>query len=136
MYILLTIYPGIYPNDQIIAPPITGKAVSKVVTPKPIIGIGQAAYHLASLTSTKFNILTTLAVSVPVIEKYELLSPVRVKLLTHWKKFRLLTERETEKKNQKLRSFESFENLKMVRFNICSHHSLRVCVCVCSVCWE
>jgi allantoin racemase len=34
---------------------------------RPVIGIGQAAYHWASLRSQRFVVLTTLAVSVPVI---------------------------------------------------------------------
>ena len=36
---------------------------------RPVIGIGQAAYHLASLRSQRFVVLTTLAVSVPVIRE-------------------------------------------------------------------
>ena len=47
----------------------TGLSSARTLTTKPIIGIGQAAYHLASLMSARFNILTTLAVSVPVIEE-------------------------------------------------------------------
>ena len=34
---------------------------------RPVIGIGQAAYHWASLRSQRFVVLTTLQVSVPVI---------------------------------------------------------------------
>ncbi|TNC71760.1 aspartate/glutamate racemase family protein [Rubellimicrobium roseum] len=34
----------------------------------PVIGIGQAAMHLAALTGARFSIVTTLPVSVPVIE--------------------------------------------------------------------
>ncbi|MCF2905060.1 aspartate/glutamate racemase family protein [Octadecabacter sp. CECT 8868] len=33
----------------------------------PVIGIGQAAYHLASLFGPKFSVVTTLEVSVPVL---------------------------------------------------------------------
>ena len=36
---------------------------------RPVIGIGQAAYHWASLRSQRFVVLTTLAVSVPVIRE-------------------------------------------------------------------
>ena len=36
---------------------------------RPVIGIGQAAYHWASLRSQRFVVLTTLAVSVPVIKE-------------------------------------------------------------------
>ena len=36
---------------------------------RPVIGIGQAAYHWASLLSQRFVVLTTLQVSVPVIKE-------------------------------------------------------------------
>ncbi|HAN80298.1 MAG TPA: HyuE hydantoin racemase, partial [Gammaproteobacteria bacterium] len=36
---------------------------------RPVIGIGQAAYHWASLLSQRFVVLTTLEVSVPVIRE-------------------------------------------------------------------
>ena len=36
---------------------------------RPVIGIGQAAYHWASLRSQRFVVLTTLSVSVPVIRE-------------------------------------------------------------------
>ena len=36
---------------------------------RPVIGIGQAAYHWASLRSQRFIVLTTLAVSIPVIRE-------------------------------------------------------------------
>ena len=36
---------------------------------RPVIGIGQAAYHWASLRSQRFVVLTTLAVSIPVIRE-------------------------------------------------------------------
>lgn len=35
----------------------------------PVIGIGQAAYHFAALRHWRFSVVTTLAVSVPVIQK-------------------------------------------------------------------
>ncbi|TGU42037.1 aspartate/glutamate racemase family protein, partial [bacterium M00.F.Ca.ET.146.01.1.1] len=34
----------------------------------PVIGIGEAAFHLASLVAGKFSVVTTLARSVPAIE--------------------------------------------------------------------
>ncbi|WP_299656217.1 aspartate/glutamate racemase family protein [uncultured Tateyamaria sp.] len=35
----------------------------------PVIGIGQAAYHLAALAGQKFSVVTTLDVSVPILRK-------------------------------------------------------------------
>ncbi|MDF1871251.1 aspartate/glutamate racemase family protein [Vannielia sp.] len=35
----------------------------------PVIGIGQAAYHLAALAGGQFSVVTTLDVSVPILEK-------------------------------------------------------------------
>ncbi|MEC3861757.1 aspartate/glutamate racemase family protein [Mesobacterium sp. TK19101] len=37
--------------------------------PVPLIGIGQAAYHLCALRGWQFSVVTTLSVSVPVIEE-------------------------------------------------------------------
>ncbi|WP_299686059.1 aspartate/glutamate racemase family protein [uncultured Tateyamaria sp.] len=34
----------------------------------PVIGIGQAAYHLAAIAGGRFSVVTTLAVSVPILE--------------------------------------------------------------------
>src|SRR6201999_2518195 len=34
----------------------------------PVIGIGEAAFHMASLIAGKFSVVTTLSCSVPVIE--------------------------------------------------------------------
>lgn len=34
----------------------------------PVIGIGQAAYHLAAVAGGRFSVVTTLAVSVPILE--------------------------------------------------------------------
>ena len=45
----------------------TGLAEALTITQKPVIGIGQASFHLAALSSGRFSVLTTLAVSVPVI---------------------------------------------------------------------
>ncbi|MDA8855652.1 aspartate/glutamate racemase family protein [Alphaproteobacteria bacterium] len=45
----------------------TGLAEARTITQKPVIGIGQASFHLAALSSERFSVLTTLAVSIPVI---------------------------------------------------------------------
>ncbi len=45
----------------------TGLAEARTVTQKPVIGIGQASFHLAALSAGRFSVLTTLAASVPVI---------------------------------------------------------------------
>ncbi|MEP0565477.1 MAG: aspartate/glutamate racemase family protein, partial [Paracoccaceae bacterium] len=34
----------------------------------PVIGIGQAAYHLAAIAGERFSVVTTLDVSVPILE--------------------------------------------------------------------
>jgi len=36
--------------------------------PVPVVGIGEAAMHMATLLATKFSVVTTLAVSVPALE--------------------------------------------------------------------
>lgn len=38
------------------------------LVPCPVIGIGQASYHYAALRSRRFSVVTTVSVSVPVIE--------------------------------------------------------------------
>ena len=45
----------------------TGLLEARAITSKPVIGIGQASFHLAALSAGRFSVLTTLAVSVPVI---------------------------------------------------------------------
>ena len=45
----------------------TGLAEARTITQKPVIGIGQASFHLAALSSGRFSVLTTLAVSIQVI---------------------------------------------------------------------
>ncbi len=35
----------------------------------PVIGIGQAAYHMAAMAGERFSVVTTLAVSVPILEE-------------------------------------------------------------------
>ncbi len=47
----------------------TGLSVARTLTAKPVMGIGQAAYHLATMMCNRFNVLTTLSVSIPVIKK-------------------------------------------------------------------
>lgn len=46
----------------------TGLAEAREVATCPVIGIGQAAYHLAVLAGPRFSVVTTLAVSTPVLE--------------------------------------------------------------------
>ena len=47
----------------------TGLAKARLISRKPIIGIGQSAFHMAALRHGKFCVLTTLEVSVPVIKQ-------------------------------------------------------------------
>ena len=46
----------------------TGLDAARSFSPAPVIGIGEAAFHLASLIAGKFTAVTTLARSVPAIE--------------------------------------------------------------------
>ncbi|OSP55408.1 aspartate/glutamate racemase family protein [Pseudoruegeria sp. SK021] len=46
----------------------TGLAEARARAACPVIGIGQAAYHLAALTGQRFSVVTTLGVSVPILE--------------------------------------------------------------------
>lgn len=46
----------------------TGLDAARCLTDKPVVGIGEAAYHMASLISNKFSVVTTLARSVPALE--------------------------------------------------------------------
>ncbi len=46
----------------------TGLDAARCLTDRPVIGIGEAAYHLASMISNKFSVVTTLARSVPALE--------------------------------------------------------------------
>lgn len=46
----------------------TGLLELKARSPVPVIGIGEAAYHVACVASLKFSVVTTLPVSVPVLE--------------------------------------------------------------------
>ena len=47
----------------------TGLEQARLITKSPVIGIGQASFHYAALRSGRFNVLTTLAVSIPVISE-------------------------------------------------------------------
>lgn len=46
----------------------TGLDAVRCLTDKPVLGIGEAAYHVASMLSNKFSVVTTLARSVPALE--------------------------------------------------------------------
>ena len=46
----------------------TGLDAARCLTDKPVIGIGEAAYHYASMIANKFSVVTTLARSVPALE--------------------------------------------------------------------
>ena len=46
----------------------TGLGAARSFAPDPVIGIGEAAFHLASLIAGKFTVVTTLSRSVPAIE--------------------------------------------------------------------
>ncbi|MEZ5912508.1 MAG: aspartate/glutamate racemase family protein [Paracoccaceae bacterium] len=46
----------------------TGLDAARCLTDRPVIGIGEAAYHMASMISNKFSVVTTLARSVPALE--------------------------------------------------------------------
>lgn len=46
----------------------TGLDAARCVTDRPVIGIGEAAYHFASMLANKFSVVTTLARSVPALE--------------------------------------------------------------------
>jgi allantoin racemase len=47
----------------------TGLDAARSVAVAPVIGIGEAAFHIASLVSSRFAVITTLARSVPIIER-------------------------------------------------------------------
>lgn len=46
----------------------TGLDAARCLTDIPVVGIGEAAYHMASLISNRFSVVTTLARSVPALE--------------------------------------------------------------------
>jgi len=47
----------------------TGLDAARSLAAAPVIGIGEAAYHLAALVSGQFSVVTTLARSIPVLEQ-------------------------------------------------------------------
>lgn len=46
----------------------TGLDAARCITDKPVLGIGEAAYRVASMLSNKFSVVTTLSRSVPALE--------------------------------------------------------------------
>lgn len=46
----------------------TGLDAARAIAACPVIGIGQAAYHLAALAGRRFSVVTTLDVSTPILE--------------------------------------------------------------------
>ena len=46
----------------------TGLDAARDIASCPVIGIGQAAYHMAVLSGRRFSVVTTLDVSVPILE--------------------------------------------------------------------
>jgi allantoin racemase len=46
----------------------TGLDAARDIAACPVIGIGQAAYHIAVLSGLRFSVVTTLEVSVPILE--------------------------------------------------------------------
>ncbi len=47
----------------------TGLDAARSAAVKPVIGIGEAAFHVASLVAYRFTVITTLARSVPILER-------------------------------------------------------------------
>jgi len=47
----------------------TGLDAARALARAPVIGIGEAAYHVASLVAGRFSVVTTLSRSVPIIEE-------------------------------------------------------------------
>jgi len=46
----------------------TGLDAARCLTDRPVVGIGEAAFHIASLLANKFSVVTTLARSIPALE--------------------------------------------------------------------
>jgi len=46
----------------------TGLDAARCLTDRPVVGIGEAAYHMASMIANKFSVVTTLARSGPALE--------------------------------------------------------------------
>lgn len=47
----------------------TGLEEARHLFPVPVLGIGQAAYHVSMMRGLRFTVVTTLSVSIPVLEK-------------------------------------------------------------------
>jgi len=47
----------------------TGLDAARCLARAPVIGVGEAAYHMASLVSGRFSVVTTLSRSIPVLEQ-------------------------------------------------------------------
>jgi len=47
----------------------TGLEAARDIASCPVIGVGQAAYHMAALSGLRFSVVTTLAVSIPILER-------------------------------------------------------------------
>jgi len=47
----------------------TGLDAARAAVAEPVIGIGEAAFHMASLVAHRFTVITTLSRSVPVLER-------------------------------------------------------------------
>ncbi|QHQ37334.1 HyuE hydantoin racemase [Algicella marina] len=47
----------------------TGLAEAKAKSPIPVVGIGEASFHMARLLGHRFSVVTTLPVSIPIIEE-------------------------------------------------------------------
>ena len=63
------VYNGGYDAAMIACFDDTGLTFLKQRSPIPVIGIGEAAFHMAMLRAARFSVVTTLSVSVPVIER-------------------------------------------------------------------
>lgn len=47
----------------------TGLDAARTAATCPVIGIGQAAYHMAVLAGARFSVVTTLSISTPILER-------------------------------------------------------------------
>jgi allantoin racemase len=47
----------------------TGLDAARALSDRPVVGIGEAAFHLASLVGNRFSVVTTLSRSIPVLEQ-------------------------------------------------------------------
>ena len=46
----------------------SGLDAARCLTDRPVVGVGEAAYHMASMIANRFSVVTTLARSVPALE--------------------------------------------------------------------